>query len=78
MHKKLLLYDLGDKSVQPNRLSSGSVCKNVREERKNEHKKWKVWRNVQWVEQVIDDELSKFQVWLFIFGQTDSVVHFAH
>ena len=39
MHKKFLLYDLGDKNVQPNRLSSGLMCKNVRGEGKNEHKK---------------------------------------
>ena len=56
MHKKLLLYDLGNKNVQPNRLSSGLMCTNVRGEEKNEHKKWTIWRNVQWVEQVIDDE----------------------
>ena len=38
MHKKLLLYDLEDKNVQPNWLSSGLVCKNVHEEGKNERK----------------------------------------
>ena len=55
MHKKLLLCDLGNKNGQPNRLSSGLVCKNVKTQVKSE----KFGEVIMRVKQVIDGKSDR-------------------